>query len=216
MDIPVMQLEWSAHRPPDEQCRYDHTEAETPFGRFLITWKGWKEYSRPTIDEAPWGDIYESFSSVAEAKAAAESQFSSRVLLCLGHIAEIPGASNISCTPGASTGLKEAITHAEVMAVGDTQCAKDHGQLAIWLRERISEHAYMLLANEAKPLIEKSIIVQAELEAFRADAARWRYTRYYGIDHLQFEYGGGIRTYIGDGADSATDAALAVMNAARQ
>jgi len=90
MDLPVMQLEWSAHYPPNHGCPYDHTEADTPFGRFLITWKGWKEYDFPSIDETPWGDSCESFPSVAKAKTAAQIKFSSRVLLCLRHNVETP------------------------------------------------------------------------------------------------------------------------------
>ncbi|OLP04528.1 hypothetical protein BLL52_4286 [Rhodoferax antarcticus ANT.BR] len=77
--------------------------------------------------------------------------------------AEIPGASNISCTPVASMGLKEAITHAEVMAVGDTQCARDHGQLAIWLRELEACRADAALGYD--PMTTKEAVEGREVNA---------------------------------------------------
>jgi hypothetical protein len=79
-------LTWTPDSPPTEQVRYDHTQAETPFGRFLITWKSWKEYDSPTIDEAPWsdhGDYTASHFSVADAKAWCESEYRKRLAQAL-------------------------------------------------------------------------------------------------------------------------------------
>jgi hypothetical protein len=47
----IVGLHWSDHKKPTNGIPYDHIIAETPFGRTLITWKGWKEHDSPTIDE---------------------------------------------------------------------------------------------------------------------------------------------------------------------
>jgi hypothetical protein len=75
-------LQWTENRQPNEECRYSHCIAETPFGRFLITWKGWKRYDDPTVDETPWGDWYGVFNSVDEAKAACQREFDVKVKAC--------------------------------------------------------------------------------------------------------------------------------------
>jgi len=72
-------LQWSENRPPCPDCRYNHCIAETPFGRFLITWKGWKEYPVPTVDETPWGGFYEEFDSVDQAKVACQHEMDERL-----------------------------------------------------------------------------------------------------------------------------------------
>lgn len=75
-------LQWSENRPPCEKCRYDHCKAETPFGGFLITWKSWKKYDSPTVDETPWGDFWQAFATVELAKAACQREFDARLALC--------------------------------------------------------------------------------------------------------------------------------------
>jgi hypothetical protein len=75
-------LQWTDNMPPSEACRYDHCTAETPFGRFLITWKSWKEYDDPTVDETPWGDWYAAFNSVDDAKAACQQGMNERLTRC--------------------------------------------------------------------------------------------------------------------------------------
>ncbi len=75
-------LQWSENRPPCEECRFDHCTAETPFGSFLITWKSWKEYDSPTVDETPWGDFWQAFATVELAKAACQREFDTRLALC--------------------------------------------------------------------------------------------------------------------------------------
>ena len=47
----LVRLAWSDPAPPDKQFSYNHTRAETPFGTFLLTWKGWKEYDSPGFDD---------------------------------------------------------------------------------------------------------------------------------------------------------------------
>ena len=72
-------LRWTDNNPPCEDCRFDHCTAETPFGRFLISWKGWKQFNSPTVDESPWGDWYEVFNSVDAAKAACQREMDKRL-----------------------------------------------------------------------------------------------------------------------------------------
>jgi hypothetical protein len=72
-------LQWTESMPPNNECRYSHCIAETPFGRFLITWKSWKDYDTPTVDETPWGDWYGAFNSVDEAKAACQQGMNERL-----------------------------------------------------------------------------------------------------------------------------------------
>ena len=72
---PTAPIEWSNHRQSNDEIPYDHVTAETPFGRFEITWKGWKEHDRPTVDETPWGDYFGAFETVEEAKAACEAEY---------------------------------------------------------------------------------------------------------------------------------------------
>jgi hypothetical protein len=73
---------WTENMPPSESCRYDHCIAETPFGRFLITWKSWKEYNGLTVDETPWGDWCCAFDSIDEAKSACQQEFDQRLARC--------------------------------------------------------------------------------------------------------------------------------------
>jgi hypothetical protein len=82
-------LQWTDNTPPCEECRYDHCTAETPFGRFLISWKSWKQFGSPTVDETPWGDWYGAFNSVDAAKAACQKEMDER-LARWGHPATPP------------------------------------------------------------------------------------------------------------------------------
>lgn len=83
LEASVMALEWSVEHQPNDDCHYSHVLAETPFGRFLISWKGWKDHDSPTIDETPWGEFGGAFFGVDDAKAAAQAEYSRRVILCL-------------------------------------------------------------------------------------------------------------------------------------
>jgi len=76
-------LQWTEPAPPNEDVRYDHVTAETPFGRFLITWKSWKEHPDYTVDETPWGDWCTPTYSLAEAKELAWDEYQCRILGCL-------------------------------------------------------------------------------------------------------------------------------------
>ena len=80
--VKVKELVWSENLPPSTAIAYDHAVAETQFGRYLITWKGWKDQPMPTLDEAPGGFFY-CGSDVDEVKAAAQSDFARRILASL-------------------------------------------------------------------------------------------------------------------------------------
>lgn len=80
----IKPLVWSVQFKPTEVIRYDHQIAETPFGRFLLTWKSWK--SEPWqdmgvgFDETPWNDVwYEGWRTPEEAMEAAQVELERRV-----------------------------------------------------------------------------------------------------------------------------------------
>jgi hypothetical protein len=74
-------LSWSEERQPCEECRYNHCIAETPFGRFLISWGGWEEDTAVTADETPFSDWFERWNSVEEAKSGCQSEYNRRLAL---------------------------------------------------------------------------------------------------------------------------------------
>lgn len=79
----VVPLLWTQESKPTKSVPYTHIMALTPFGRFLITWKGWKDDPSPTIDETPWGEFGGIFLDVESAKKAAEDQYAKRVADCV-------------------------------------------------------------------------------------------------------------------------------------
>lgn len=82
----LVRLAWSPPAPPCEECRYNHTRAATPFGPFLLTWKGWKEHDSPGFDETPWGEVeYHGWNTVEDAQAWAESEMERRIKECLAN-----------------------------------------------------------------------------------------------------------------------------------
>jgi hypothetical protein len=83
-------LNWSEERQPCEQCRYNHCIAETPFGRFLISWKGWKDYPAVTVDEAPFGEWFECWNSVEKAKSACQAEYNRRLAAAVGSLPSQP------------------------------------------------------------------------------------------------------------------------------
>lgn len=78
-------IQWSEYRQANSEICYDHVTAETPFGRFKITWKGWKQFDCPTVDETPWGDYFGSFYDVEEAKESCEKEYEERLRQALGN-----------------------------------------------------------------------------------------------------------------------------------
>lgn len=83
----ITPLVWTDDLPACEEVRYDHCMAQTPFGRILITWKSWKEYPEPTIDECPWsdaGDYSVHENDASESRKTAERLYRQYVLRCFG------------------------------------------------------------------------------------------------------------------------------------
>lgn len=76
-EIKFKPLEWSDAQPPNNTIHYNHVTAQTPLGRFLITWKGWKTFDCPTIEETPWGggEWGGAYSDLEDAKQAAEKHY---------------------------------------------------------------------------------------------------------------------------------------------
>lgn len=78
-----MKLNWVEISDPNDQCHYNHTEAITPFGKFLITWKSWKDYPEYGFDETPWGETaYLGWNSLIDAKKWAQEEMIRRLQEC--------------------------------------------------------------------------------------------------------------------------------------
>ena len=76
-----MSLKWSDPRPGDGKVSsYDHVIAETPLGRILIEWKGWKEYDIRAAT-LPWGETVLG-SDLAAAKSAVQSEWDAKIEEC--------------------------------------------------------------------------------------------------------------------------------------
>lgn len=77
-------IRWSGPREPNKECPYNSVIGQTPFGDFLITWKGWKKNPLYDIDETPW-EVFLSgaFDDLEAAKSAAEKQYSEKLAECL-------------------------------------------------------------------------------------------------------------------------------------
>ena len=84
-------LVWTEPSKPTQEVPYDHCTAFTPFGRFLITWKSWKDNYWPTVDETPWGEFFGSWPDLEEAKTACEAEFARRLGLVA---ASLPTVTN--------------------------------------------------------------------------------------------------------------------------
>jgi len=73
-------LIWSDIQQPNDSCAYTHIIAETEFGRFLLTWKGWKPDPDYGFDETPWNEIhYHHWDDIDEPKKWAEAEFIKRM-----------------------------------------------------------------------------------------------------------------------------------------
>ena len=44
---------WKRYKCGDNELSYDHSILNTPFGRFLITWKSWKSFPKYDVEESP-------------------------------------------------------------------------------------------------------------------------------------------------------------------
>ena len=73
-DEPVA-IKWE--KDADKECRYNNWVGMTPFGRILITWKGWKEWHDACVDEFPGG--FEAYGLPDDVKAACEVEYLRRL-----------------------------------------------------------------------------------------------------------------------------------------
>jgi len=79
----IKEIAWTEKLPPNEQVSYDYVIGITPFGRFLITWKGWKEDDAFCIDESPWGEWIYGGSSLEGAKDVCKTEYETLIRACL-------------------------------------------------------------------------------------------------------------------------------------
>jgi hypothetical protein len=77
----VLPLKWSEVCDPNEDCRYTHVSAETPFGVYSIEWKAHKQFDDRTLFLD--GEHLSSGHDLEQAKAKAYEHHSARVMACL-------------------------------------------------------------------------------------------------------------------------------------
>lgn len=80
-------IEWSETQNPNKECSYHHIIGQTPFGRILITWKGWKDYPSATVDESPWGFMNGGLTP-EETKQMVEAEYKKRLDEALSRVTE--------------------------------------------------------------------------------------------------------------------------------
>jgi hypothetical protein len=83
VSITFKPLVWGPVCEPNDECRYNHCEAQTPFGRFLLTWKGWKDDPGFVVEESPWHDWLGSWDTLKDAKEACEKLWRERLMMCI-------------------------------------------------------------------------------------------------------------------------------------
>jgi hypothetical protein len=73
--VDAKHLEWSDEMQSTKEIPYNHVIAQTPFGRILITWKGWKEHDCPTVDEHPVQGFFYAGMDLNDAKQISENAY---------------------------------------------------------------------------------------------------------------------------------------------
>lgn len=79
----VQKLVWTDPKKPGPGCSYDNMEAQTPFGKYLITWKSWKD--RPSYAIEFQDGYVASENSLADARDAAQADYEKRIASSLGN-----------------------------------------------------------------------------------------------------------------------------------
>lgn len=79
----LLPINWSEERKPNADIRYHHVTASTPFGDFLITWKGWKDPISPVLDKAPWPDCFCAGIDLEDMKKTIEMEYHKRIMQCV-------------------------------------------------------------------------------------------------------------------------------------
>lgn len=92
-------------------CPYNNWSAETPFGRILVTWKGWKADPTAVVDEMP-GERFGDAGDPDSVRDAAEAEFWRRVRaaaemapplearICGNHVCEVSPLVSRCCEHG--------------------------------------------------------------------------------------------------------------------
>lgn len=83
-------IEWCGPYSPSKKIPYDHLIGVTPIGKYVISWKSWKEYDYPTVDSTPFerDEFFGAFSSVAIAQLKCQGDFNARIESCIGDESE--------------------------------------------------------------------------------------------------------------------------------
>ena len=79
----VKPLKWTEERGLNSDIAYNHVISVTPFGRFVISWKGWKDNPTYCIEETPWLEYGGVANTLDDAKYKANCMLCERVLACL-------------------------------------------------------------------------------------------------------------------------------------
>ncbi len=84
----VKQIKWSEERQPDKECMYNHVDGDTPLGKCVISWKGWKDSPDFEIEFGVCGPGHKAHTffvggTLETAKASAQRRFESLVKACL-------------------------------------------------------------------------------------------------------------------------------------
>jgi uncharacterized protein (DUF2126 family) len=82
--VTVKALVWSVPSPPNTYCSYDHTFADTPFGRYQIEWKGWKDH--PSYGTEFAGQYIGDENSLDAARASAQADYEARITAALSPV----------------------------------------------------------------------------------------------------------------------------------
>lgn len=81
--VRVKPLEWSALSPPNVACHYNHTYADTPFGRYQIEWKGWKDHPSFTVELAGNHLAIYGGNTVERSRELVQADYEARILSAL-------------------------------------------------------------------------------------------------------------------------------------
>lgn len=83
--VAVNALVWSDEAKPNDYCSYNHTFADTLFGRYQIEWKGWKDYPNFSLDFA--GNVVDGYAgnTLDAVRAFAQSHFDAAIRSAILH-----------------------------------------------------------------------------------------------------------------------------------
>jgi hypothetical protein len=77
----IAPLVWTEPASPNDDIRYDHVTAATPFGRFSIEWKSWKQFDSYSV-HLDGSHVLEAF-DLEDAKAKADEHWRNKIGACL-------------------------------------------------------------------------------------------------------------------------------------